>query len=149
MTQSELYLVLGVNGLVSFVMLAIGIFSFVRTKKFLASAIETRGVVVQSVFKGSGDGGGGMYSPKIKFIDSTGREHEFIENWSSNRPDFKIGDEVVVLYDPEKPHKARRAGKKWKFYFIAWLIGGMGLLFFAILIVLIIIMLFFPMKLVN
>ena len=149
MTQSELFLVIGVNGLISFVMLAIGIISYGRTRKFLASAIETRGVVVESVFKGSGDGGGNMYSPKIRFSDSMGREHEFTENWSSNRPDFKIGDEVIVFYDPEKPHKARRGGKKWKFYFVAWLVGGLGLLFSAILIFIIIIMLLLPMKLTN
>lgn len=144
MTQGELYLVLGVNGLASFIMLAIGIISYIRTKKFLASAIETRGIVIDTIYKGSGDSGGSMYSPKIKFSDSMGREHEFTENWSSNRPDFKIGDEVIVLFNPDNPKKARRGGKKWKFYFIAWLLGGMGLLFSGILLILIIVMLFIP-----
>ncbi|HRJ05607.1 MAG TPA: DUF3592 domain-containing protein, partial [Ignavibacteria bacterium] len=109
MTQSELFLVIGVNGLISFIMLVIGIISYVRVKKFLASAIETRGIVVQSVFKSSGDdGSGSMYSPLIRFKDTMGREHEFTENWSTNRPDYRIGDEVIVFYNPEKPHKARR-----------------------------------------
>ncbi|HAX49340.1 MAG TPA: DUF3592 domain-containing protein [Ignavibacteria bacterium] len=147
MTQSELFLVIGVNGLISFIMLVIGIISYVRVKKFLASAIETRGIVVQSVFKSSGDdGSGSMYSPLIRFKDTMGREHEFTENWSTNRPDYRIGDEVIVFYNPEKPHKARRGGKKWKFYFVAWLVGGMGILFSAILIFFIIIMLFLPMN---
>ncbi|MBE2226405.1 MAG: DUF3592 domain-containing protein [Ignavibacteria bacterium] len=150
MTQSELFLVIGVNGLISFIMLVIGIISYVRVKKFLASAIETRGIVVQSVFKSSGDdGSGSMYSPMIRFKDTMGREHEFTENWSTNRPDYRIGDEVIVFYNPEKPHKARRGGKKWKLYFVAWLVGGMGILFSAILIFFIIIMLFLPMKLTN
>ncbi len=147
MTQSELFLVIGVNGLISFIMLVIGIISYVRVKKFLASAIETRGIVVQSVFKSSGDdGSGSMYSPLIRFKDTMGREHEFTENWSTNRPDYRIGDEVIVFYNPEKPHKARRGGKKWKFYFVAWLVGGMGILFSAIIIFFIIIMLFLPMN---
>src|SRR5690242_13625031 len=119
MTKGEFILVMGVNGLVSITMLAIGLISYIRTKKFLAAAVETRGRVMESVFKGSDDGGS-MYSPKIQFTDRMGRQVEFTENWSSNRPDFKIGDEVVVLYDPAKPEKARRGGKKWKFFFLAW-----------------------------
>lgn len=141
MTQNELILVLGVNGLISLTMLIIGIVSFIRAKRFLNSAIETRGIVIQDVYKGqSSDGGGAMYSPKVKFTDSMGREYEFTENWSSNRPDFKIGDEVIVLYNPSNPQKARRGGKKWKFYFIAWLLGGLGLLFSSILVIVVIIM---------
>ena len=140
MTQNELYLVLGVNGLISFTMLFIGIISYVRTKKFLNSAVETRGTVVESVYKGSSDGGGSMYSPKVKFTDRMGREFDFTENWSSNRPDFNIGDEVIVLYDPANPQKARRGGKKWKFFFVTWLIGGLGLLFSSILVVVVIVL---------
>lgn len=149
MTKTELILVLGVNGLISFIMLAIGIISYVRTKRFLSSAVETRGQVIGNVFKGSGEGGGSMYSPKIQFTDRMGKQFEFTENWSSNRPDFKIGDEVIVLYDPARPQKARRGGKKWKFFFIAWLLGGMGILFSGILLIIVIIMLFVPFKLTN
>ncbi len=147
MTQNELYLVLGINGIISFTMLFIGIFSYVRTKKFLNRAIETRGTVVDSAFKGSAESGGSMYSPKIKFTDRMGNEFEFTENWSSNRPDFKLGDEVIVLYNPAKPQKARRGGKKWKFFFIAWLIGGLGLLFSSILVIVVIVLIFVaPLK---
>ncbi|MEO8514106.1 MAG: DUF3592 domain-containing protein [Ignavibacteria bacterium] len=141
MTQNELFLVLGVNGIISFTMLLIGIISYVRTKRFLASSIETRGVVVESVYKGSEEGGS-MYSPKIKFNDTMGKEIEFTENWSTNRPDFKTGDEVIVLYNPADPYKARRGGKKWKFFFVSWLVGGLGLLFSAILVIVVIVMIF-------
>lgn len=144
MTQNELYLVLGVNGFISLTMLLIGIISYIRTKRFLNSAVETLGTVVDGVYKGQADGGDSMYSPKIKFSDTMGRIHEFTENWSSNRPDFKVGDEVIVLYNPENPLKARRGGKKWKFFFIAWLIGGLGMLFSGILLIIIIVMIFVP-----
>lgn len=147
MSTTELFLVLGVNALISFTMLAIGIISYIRTKKFLNSAVETRGIVFEEVYKGTSDGGGSMYSPKVKFTDRMGKEYEFTENWSSNRPDFKIGDEVIVLYNPADPFKARRGGKKWKFFFIAWLIGGLGLLFSAILVIVVIIIIFVsPLK---
>ena len=144
MSQSELYLVLGVNGVLSFTMLLIGIVSYVRARRFLSKAIETRGTVVEKVLKGQSDGGGGMYSPRIQFNYVMGRTTEFTENWSGNRPDFKIGDEVIVLYDPADPQKARRGGKKWKFFFLAWLMGGLGLLFSGLLIFFIILILLFP-----
>jgi len=124
-------------------MLLIGIISYIRTKNFLSRAIETRGTVVEEVYKGESDGAGAMYSPKIRFIDNMDRTAEFTENWSGNRPDFKIGDEVIVLYDPLNPHKAKRGGKKWKFFFVAWLLGGLGLLFSGILIFFIIMILIF------
>lgn len=143
MTQNELFLVFGVNGFISVTMLVIGIVSYIRTKKFLNSAIETKGIVIEDVYKGSEDGGGSMYSPKVKFTDRMGKEYIFTENWSSNRPDFKIGDEVIVLYNPAKPEKARRGGKKWKFFFIAWLLGGLGILFTSMLVFFIILILLF------
>ncbi len=145
MTKTEMIIVLGVNGLISGVMLLIGIISYIRTKKFLSNAVETRGIVTASVDKGMSDGGGTMYSPQIRFTDSLGREFEFTENWSGNRPDFKIGEEVIVLYDPAKPNEARRGGKKWKFFFIAWLLGGMGILFSGILLIFVVIILLVPL----
>lgn len=149
MTQNELYLVLGANGLISFAMLAIGVISYLRTRRFLSNAVETRGIVTASEYKGqSSEDGGSMYSPKIRFTDSIGKQYEFTENWSSNRPDFNVGDEVIVLYDPANPQKARRGGNKWKFYFITWLLGGLGLLFSGILVIVIVVMFIvgFPVK---
>lgn len=143
MTQNELFLVFGVNGFISLTMLVIGIISYIRTKKFLATAIETRGIVIDNIYKGSEDGGGSMYSPKVQYTDRMGKVYEFTENWSTNRPDFKTGDEVIVLYNPAKPEKARRGGKKWKFFFVAWLLGGLGILFTSILVFFIFMILLF------
>lgn len=130
-------------------MLIIGIISYIRTKSFLDRSIETRGVVVESVYKGESDEGGGpMYSPKIRFTDRMGQSIDFTENWSTNRPDFVIGQEAIVFYDPANPQKARRGGKKWKFWFVTWLVGGMGLFFTGILLFVFIIFLIvgFPIK---
>lgn len=145
MSQNEFILVFGVNGLISLTLLIIGIVSFIRTRSFLKGAVETTGKVTASEYKGEADeGGGSMYSPKIKFSDNMGREYEFTENWSSNRPDFKIGDEVIVLYNPSNPQKARRGGKKWKFYFVAWLCGGLGILFTGLVLFFLVLSLFIP-----
>jgi hypothetical protein len=115
-------------------MIIIGSVSYIRAKRFLSKAIKTNGRVVEMVGKGMADGGGVMLSPKIEFAAITGQTVQFTESWSSNGPDYKVGDEVVILYDPDNPSKAKVGDKKWKLFFIAWLIGGMGFLFLFILI---------------
>lgn len=143
MSQGEFFLLFGVCGSLSVGALIIGIISYLRTRSFLDRAIETRGVVVEKVYKGESDeGGGSMFSPKIRFTDRMGQQVDFIENWSTNRPDFIAGQEVVVLYDPAKPHKARRGGKKWKLWFVTWLVGGLGLFFTLFMIFMLVLFLF-------
>lgn len=144
MTQNEFILLLAGNAVISFSMLVIGIISYVRAKKFLSNAIETRGTVIEMVKKGQSKSGSTMYSPMIRFTDRMGQEIVFTEKWAGSPPDFKIGDELAVLYPPDSPDKARRGGQKWKFYFIAWLIGGLGLLFSAMTIIVFIISLIIP-----
>jgi hypothetical protein len=143
MTQNEFILLISANALVSFSMLAIGINSYLRARSFLASAIETKGTAIEMVKKGQSKSGSTMYSPKIRFTDRTGQIREFTEKWSGSPPDFKIGDELIVLYPPDNPEKARRGGQKWKFFFVAWLIGGLGLLFSGLLVAAVVVMLIF------
>jgi hypothetical protein len=73
-----------------------------------------------------------MVSPKIEFTTQTGQVVQFTEKWSSNRPDYKVGDEAPIYYDPQNPANAKLAQKKYMMFFIAYLIGGMGLLFLFI-----------------
>lgn len=141
MTQSEFILFICANALVSLSMLAFGIISYSRAKRFLSSAIETKGTVIETVKKGQSKSGSTMYSPRIRFTDRTGQVREFTEKSAGSPPDFKIGDELIVLYPPDNPEKARRGGQKWKFFFIAWLIGGLGLLFSGLVVVVVIVML--------
>ena len=56
---------------------------------------------------------------------------------SSNPPMFQEGQVIDVLYDPANPQKARI--KRWmSLYFVSVLLGGMGLIFGGIGVVMLI-----------
>jgi hypothetical protein len=79
------------------------------------------------VFSSDSDGGGG-YSPVYRFRTLEGQEIEAGENLRTNPPQFKVGQTIDVLYDPDNPQKARI--KKWfNLYFLPALLGFLGLLF--------------------
>lgn len=59
------------------------------------------------------------------------------DSLSSSPPMFQVGQTIDVLYDPENPQDARI--KKWmSLYFVSLLLGGMGLVFGGIGVVLLI-----------
>ena len=116
-----------VFGLVGGLLAVIGIFLFIRTRMFISKAQEVKGTVIRMVYSHSSEGGGG-YSPVYQFRTITGQTVEVQDSLSSNPPMFHEGQIVDVLYDPENPYKARI--KKWmNLYFVSLLLGGMGLIF--------------------
>jgi hypothetical protein len=129
MTQNELFLVIGVNMLITVSFLVIGITSYIRTRGFLRKARVIKGIVTDMIPKGSSRGGNTMYSPRVKFSSIEGKEYEVTETWSSYPPKYKRGDSATVYYDPDNPIKARITEVRGKLYFTAKLIGGLGALF--------------------
>jgi hypothetical protein len=51
-----------------------------------------------------------VYSPIVKFIAQDGTEATFTDTFASNPALYKTGDEVKVLYDPQRSGNARIAG---------------------------------------
>jgi hypothetical protein len=116
-----------VFGLVGGLLAVIGIFLFIRTRMFISKAQEVKGTVIRMVYRHSSEGGGG-YSPVYQFRTITGQTIEVQDGLSSNPPMFHEGQIIDVLYDPENPQKARI--KKWlSLYFVSVLLGGLGLIF--------------------
>ena len=116
-----------VFSLVGLLLVAIGVFIWIRTRIFLSTAQEVKGTVVRMVYSYSSEGGGG-YSPVYQFRTLEGQTIEAGDSMSSNPPMFHEGQVIDVLYDPKNPYKARI--KKWmSLYFVSVLLGGMGLLF--------------------
>ncbi len=116
-----------VFSLVGMLLVAIAIFLFIRTRIFLSTAKQVKGTVVRMVYSHSSEGGGG-YSPVYQFRTIEGQIIEAGDSMSSNPPMFHEGQVIDVLYDPANPQKARI--KKWmSLYFVSVLLGGMGLVF--------------------
>lgn len=130
-------LIIGVVfSLIGGLLAVIGIFIFIRTRMFISKAHEVKGTVIRMVYSHSSEGGG-SYSPVYQFRTITGQTIEVQDGLSSNPPMFHEGQVIDVLYDPENPQKARI--KKWmSLYFVSVLLGGMGLIFGGIGVVLLI-----------
>jgi len=123
-----------VFGLVGLLLAAIGVFIWMRTRAFMSTAQETKGTVTHMI-SSSGSEGGMVYAPVFKFTTIQGQVIEVEEKVYSNPPQFQTGQAVDILYDPEDPNRARV--KKWSsLYFVPLLLGGMGMIFGCIGIVL-------------
>jgi len=119
-------------GLVAFTLIALALFFLIRTRLFISKSQQVKGTITQMVYTSDADGGG--YSPVFRFRTLDGREVEASENLVTNPPQFKVGQTVDILYDPENPNRAR-IKKGFNLYFVPGLLGCMGLLFGCIGIV--------------
>ena len=121
--------------LVGLLLVAISVFIFVRTRSFIGSSQEVKGKVVRNVYRSSSDGGG--YAPVFGFTTIDGRYVEVEDKLESNPPQFREGEVLDILYDPQNPSRARV--KKWmNLYFTPLLLGGMGVIFGGVGVILLI-----------
>ena len=114
-------------GFVGFILAALAVFFWLRTHAFLGTAQKARGTVIRLVYSYSPEGGGG-YSPVYTFRTMSGQVVEVTDSLSSNPPQFKEGQIINVLYDPENPNRAR-INKWFNLYFVPLLLGFLGLIF--------------------
>ena len=125
-----------VFSLVGLLLVAIGAFLLVRTKTFISTAQETKGTVIR-MLSSSGSEGGTVYAPVFQFTTIQGQSIEVEEKVYSSPPQFSQGQVVDILYNPQDPSRARV--KKWSsLYFVPLLLGGMGIAFGGIGIILLI-----------
>ena len=100
-----------------------------HSRQFVASAHTAQGTVVELIE--SRDSDGSTYKPVVRFTAVDGREVTYTESFSGNPPPYEVGETVEVLFNTDKPHKARIKG-----FMSLWLgstiLGGMGLIFAAI-----------------
>jgi hypothetical protein len=70
--------------------------------------VRTVGVVTGLEEKWTNDDNGSRvtYAPKVKFVLASGEEHHFIGSISSRPPSYSEGEQVRVLYNPQRPSEA-------------------------------------------
>jgi hypothetical protein len=78
-----------------------GLWAYLGTRAFLDRASAARGEVTALVRRESQDGV--TYAPAIRFRTARGQPIEFVATVSSRPPEYAVGDEVDVLYDPARP----------------------------------------------
>lgn len=95
-----------------------------RTRGFTQRAQTATGTVTEMVYSRSSEGGGG-YAPRYQFTTAHGQLIEKKDNLSTNPPRFQVGQQIEVLYEPDRPQKAR-INKGLNLYFVPALLGGLG-----------------------
>jgi hypothetical protein len=116
------------------IQLGLGVFFFVRTRRFLRTAVEATGTIVE-LLESSGSEGGTVYQAVVEFQTADGRSIRWQEAMASNPPAGQQGDQLLMKYDPVNPQRARIA-KATRLWFLPGLFGLLGLLFFALGVVL-------------
>ena len=127
MSESEMVIFSLAFGGVGFILTALALFFLVRTRSFLGIAQKAQGTVIRMVYSPDSDGGGG-YSPVYTFRTMSGQVIEVTDRLSTNPPQFKEGQIIDVLYDPDNPNSAR-INKWFNLYFVPMLLGFLGLVF--------------------
>ena len=119
---------------VGVIMLAVGALWIGKVNKFLASAVEAQGVIVDISAHQDIDDDQMMYSAIIEFTAADGETYQFtVGNSSSIKP--KLGKQVGVLYDPAHPQDADRQGF-WNQWLGPVIFLGLGGVFFILGLVL-------------
>ena len=108
-------------------MLGQGFFFLYRTRRIINNYHRAEGKVMALEARESDTAG--SYSPFVRFTARDGREIEFLESRASTNPDFQVGQQVTVLYNPKNFNQARLLTSKWEMYYSAILLLGLGTVF--------------------
>lgn len=111
---------------VGFLMIGIALFSLIHTRNFINNSEKTQGTVILNLYQADSEGGGG-YTPIFEFRTLQGKKMEVSSNLGTNPPQFKVGQIVEVLYDPENPEGAR-INKGLNLYYVPSFLGLFGLI---------------------
>lgn len=84
--------------------LALGVFFFVKTNRFLKTAVRTKGKVVDNK---RSDSNGDVYRPVFSFVDDSGKKYIVQSSFGSYPPKYEIGESISVFYDPQNPQHAK------------------------------------------
>lgn len=100
---------------------------------FRQDALQAPGEVIS--LSENCDDEGCAYSPVVRFTTREGETIYYDSTFSSNPPEYQIGEKVVIFYKSENPEKAIIAGEGGVLRFIFMGVGGLiilaGLIFFS------------------
>jgi hypothetical protein len=89
---------------IGLVVLFIGLFWLNATSERLKRMIDGTGTVVEVTRRRIGDDIN--YYPRIEFQTQTGETFQFESNTGGSSTSYRVGDQVLILYDPQMPQDA-------------------------------------------
>lgn len=118
-TVGHLFLALG---LVVLSFLLAGFIAWYRVRRFIDRSHRAMGVVikVRKIPFESRD----TFAPVVRFTTGDGRALSFIDPVSKYPPEFEVGEQAQVFYDPRDPHRARVVKRLADLFISAKLLGG-------------------------
>lgn len=124
MTPNE-RLGLTITYITGFILLSIGIYSYISTKGFMENAIAVDGIVINSPDRDA------SMRPIVEYTDHTGVKRLHYSSFRSDPPRFFIGEKVKILYDPNDPKYPVNAkiDSTINVWSIAIFLSGMGSFF--------------------
>ncbi len=112
--------------------LAAAVWTWLRIRAFLGRAATTVGVVVALQEETEDENEGGRivtttyFYPVVRFQSAAGAQVEFRSNVGSNRPGYRTGQQVPVVYEAARPEgaKIRSFFQLWALPLVLGLIGA-------------------------
>ncbi len=120
----------GIFAAIGLLTTAVGGWLYHQDQSLAANGVHTRGTVIDMASSRDSDGDW-TYRPVVAFTDASGGRHRFSSSVGSNRPSHSIGETVDIIYSPWAPEQAMIDGF-WDRYFPVLMFGGIGTLFAAI-----------------
>ena len=114
------------------VMLVVGGILFVHSVAFVSAAVGADATVShveseQTVSGGADQVPGVVYRPTFTFQDTSGQQHTVKLDHASSSYDFRVGEQMEILYDPDDPQRLRIRSFSGTWLFPAWFLGfGVG-----------------------
>jgi hypothetical protein len=100
-----------------------------HTDRFIRTAARAPGVVI--ALDASRSDGKTYYAPVVRFRTAEGRELMFTSKWRSHPADFDVGEQVEVLYPPDRPGDAS-IGSLWQQRGVSLILGFMAFVFLVV-----------------
>lgn len=108
-----------------------GATDYAYTKSFVSGAVEVKGRVV--ALRGDKNGDGGL-APVVKYQDLQGRTATLYSTTKTKPSNFRVGEEVTVLYNPTQKYHEKTAKIKgfMNLWFTVLILLVLGFLFFIV-----------------
>lgn len=115
-----------------------GVVAAVKQARKSRRGVATTGKVVDLVSRVFNPGSAGVYCPVVDFTTASGQPVRFESQFGTMPASHRVGQSIAVRYDPANPQKAEvdSATANW---FVPGCTIGMGLLFFVMGLVFVVI----------
>lgn len=113
---------------IGFLLLLAAAWTVWSTNAWLKRSVEVQGTVIEVLRVRDSDNTGYLFTPRVRFQTTDGREIEFQSGLRTNPPAYRTGQTVQVFYDPGEPRSAVIRGL-FSIWFMPIILSFIGLIF--------------------